>query len=271
MVLGVLLVDPGAAAAGEMTRHWNLETLREPSGLVYHPGRGSLFVAGDEGDVAEVSVKGELLAMERLGGDLEGITCDPSTGFLYVVREGEDEIVELDPEGLKPLRRFSLDRAFEEDADFVRRGGDGLEGITFVPSPESAEGGSFFAVNQNDPAVILELGLPLRSSSVNGTARIKAAYQIESSPLSGIVWLPDENVFLVTSALWGRVDLVERAGKKVGSFRVPGFLPEGLALVPGGRFVIAQDTGGLIEWTPDKDPVATLIGEADAGTKVTNK
>ena len=41
--------------------------------------------------------------------------------------------------------------------------------------------------------------------------------------------------------------------------RIPGFLPEGIAPLPDGRFVIAQDSGGLVVWKPDVDPFAAAM------------
>jgi len=259
LLLG-LSAGAGLGAAGSAaTQQWELARLREPSGLVLHPGRNTLFVVGDEGDVAEVGLDGELLRMSVLGGDLEGVTCDPSSGLVYVLREGPDEIVEIDPDSFKVLRRFRLDRGWAGDREYIKPGGDGLEGLTFVASSEQAEGGSFFAVNQNDPPALLELLLPLRSGQGDAVARIVAAHELGPAALSAIVWLPGREIFLITSALSGRVALVGRDGSAHGTFRIPGFLPEGLALLPGGVFIIAQDTGGLIQWKPGEDPLSGLL------------
>ena len=57
----------------------------EPSGIVYHPIRKTLFVVGDEGEITEIQTDGTPLFIESLPGDLEGITVAPETGLLYVV------------------------------------------------------------------------------------------------------------------------------------------------------------------------------------------
>ncbi|RMD83216.1 MAG: hypothetical protein D6815_07135 [Candidatus Dadabacteria bacterium] len=217
-------------------------------------------MVGDEGDVAEVGLDGKLIATRVLGGDLEGVTCDPASGLVYVVREGHEILFELDPDTLKPRRRFLIDRSFGGDPNFLRRGGDGIEGLTFVPSKSDPEGGRFYAVNQYDPPVLVELRVPLRSSQDPiAAAEITGAWPLGPAPLSGVTWDPPTGVFLVPSALWHSALVVSRSGTKLGSVRIPGFMQEGITRVPGGSFVIAQDSGGLVKWTPPRDPFAEAL------------
>lgn len=257
-VLSVFL-SPDLAFSVDETQdkivEWTLPGLPEPSGVVYHAKRGTLFVVSDDGAIGEVSVDGKVRATRALGGDLEGITWDPATGNLYVVREGHEIIFEVDPGSFVIRRRFTIDRSFEGDADFLERGGDGIEGLTFVPEPGHPEGGRFFAVNQFDPPALLELSLPLRSSRERfEKARIVAAYRIASPPLSDVLWNPEQRTFLIPSALWRSVYVVDESGTRRASVRVPGIMQEGIALLPDGAVVIAQDTGGLIKWYPSTAP-----------------
>ncbi len=251
------------------TVQWPLAGLEEPSAIVYHPIRRSFFVVGDEGDIAEVDLQGTLLKQKRIRGDLEAITCDPATGRLYVVREGHEIIFEVDPDTFKLLRRFDLDRTFKGDPDFLQRGGDGIEGLTFVADPAHAEGGRFFAVNQYDPAVLVELHIPLKSSTERfETATVVGAWPVDGAPLSDIAWSARDQAFLIVSALWRSVYVVDSVGEVLRKVRVPGFMQEGLALLPDGSVVIAQDSGGLIRWTPasppfspDRNPAAAAHGQ----------
>ena len=241
---------------------WPVASFPEPSGVVYHPIRKTLFLAGDEGDLGELSLTGELLNMENVGGDLEGITCDPSTGLLYVVREGHEVIFEVRPEDLKIVRRFTVDRTFEGNPNFLQRGGDGIEGLTFRPDPTNAEGGRFYAVNQFDPPVLVELEMPIKSSQERfGQAKIVSARRIGSPPLSDVLWLPNIDGFLVTSALWRSVYVTDAAGVRTQTVRIPGLMQEGIAALPDGSFVIVQDTGGLIKWSPAENPFVTAEKE----------
>jgi len=264
--VGVVALFLGTAwATPPDYEEWPLASFPEPSGVVYHPLRKTLFLAGDEGDLGELSLTGELLNMENVGGDLEGITCDPSTGLLYVVREGHEVIFEVRPEDLKIMRRFTVDRTFEGNPNFLQRGGDGIEGLTFKPDPTSAEGGRFYAVNQFDPPVLVELEVPIKTSKERfGEAKILSAKRVGSPPLSDVVWFPAINGFLVTSALWRSVYVTDAAGDRTQSVRIPGLMQEGIAALPDGSFVIVQDTGGLIKWNPPDNPFSTPEKEASA-------
>jgi len=267
VVVGLLLhlLSPDGALAVDEAKdkiiEWSLPGLPEPSGVVYHAKRGSLFVVSDDGTIGEVSLDGKVRATRALGGDLEGITYDPSSGNLYVVREGHEIIFEVDPNGFVIRRRFTIDRSFEGDPDFLERGGDGVEGLTFVPEPDHPEGGRFFAVNQFDPPALVELAVPLRSSKERfEKARIVTAHRIASPPLSDVLWSPDLRAFLIPSALWRSVYVVDWAGTRRASVRIPGIMQEGIALLPDGSIVIAQDTGGLIKWYPSTAPFQAVVG-----------
>jgi hypothetical protein len=236
-------------------REWPLAGFKEPSGIVYHPGRNTLFVCGDEGDVAEVSLTGALLRSSHVGGDLESITVAPNTGYLYVVREGHEIMLELDPGSFALRRRFNIQRDFGGDAEFLRRGGNWIEGLTFVPDREHPEGGTFFAVNQDDPPVLVELAVPLRTLVGKfGEAKVTRSFPMSIRPLSGLLWLPEQRLFLIPSALWRAVYVVNEHGKRVASVPIPGLMQEGIAKLPDGSFVIVQDVGGLIRWKPESDP-----------------
>jgi uncharacterized protein YjiK len=244
-----------APAEPATTEEWPLPEFKEPSGVVYHPGRKTLFICGDEGDVGEVSLSGRLLRSSHIGGDLEGITVAPDTGLIYVVREGHEILLEVDPASFDLVRRFNISREFGGDAEYLQRGGNGVEGITFMPDSASPEGGRFFAVNQDDPPALIELAVPLKSLEGKfGEARIVRSFPLSVRPLSGLSWLPEQHRFLVPSALWRAVYVVDENGKRVASVPVPGLMQEGIARLPDGSFVIVQDVGGLIRWKPDVDP-----------------
>ena len=77
----------------------------EPSGIVFHPTRKTLFVVGDEGDMCEMKTDGTLLSRKHYPADtarmdFEGITVNPATGLLYIAVEGAEKIIEIDPADL---------------------------------------------------------------------------------------------------------------------------------------------------------------------------
>ena len=121
----------------------------EPSGIVYHAGRGTLFAVGDEGDICEIETDGKLIKQTHIrDGDFEGVTYDPATGLLYVVIEGEERILEIRPDDFAVVREFEIERTFEGRM-LLEPGGQGVEAITFVPDAGHPQGGTFYIGNQS--------------------------------------------------------------------------------------------------------------------------
>jgi len=109
---------PGRARCGELilTYDWHglvdEGRLNEPSGVVFHPLRGTLFAVGDEGHICELKTDGTMLKLARISEeDYEGITVNPASGLLYVAVEGEDQIVEIHPDTFDVLRQWDVERS----------------------------------------------------------------------------------------------------------------------------------------------------------------
>jgi len=251
-----------SASADANVEEWPLPDLPEPSGIAYHPLRKSLFVVGDEGDIAEVSTEGKLLRVRHIGGDLEGVTSNPADGKVYVVREGVDVILEIDVDDLKIAREIPVSRTYDGDTNYIHAGGDGIEGITFRPTPSPGSAPDVFAVNQYDPPVLLELALPAAGAAPGTAATIRNAWPLKSPPISDVSWDATVDGFVVVSALWRNASVVSPAGAELRSIRIPGIMQEGIARLPDGTFVIVQDTGGLLKWKPPSDP---FVAQDQAG------
>jgi uncharacterized protein YjiK len=227
----------------------------EPSGIVFHPGRGTLFAVGDEGDICEIRTDGTLVKQSRIRrADFEGIACDPSTGLLYIAIEGEEKIIEVDPEDFRVLREFVIDRSFR-GALVLKAGGQGIEALTFLPASDHPEGGTFFVANQGfdldnkeDPSAIFELEVPLRSGSASDTAaKIVGYFSLGVIDLSGLCY--DEktgHVYAISDAA-NTLFEITREGKILQAFAFPGDNQEGIAIDANGFLYIAQDSGGIIK------------------------
>ena len=146
-----------------------------------------------------------------LGGDLEGITYDPSERQPIRRARGPRDHLRGRPESFVIRRRFTIDRSFEGDRIFLERGGDGIEGLTFVPDPDHREGGRFFAVNQFDPPALVELSLPLRTSRERfEKARIVLLIGRVAPAFRCTCGAPNSRAFLIPSALWRSVYVVAK-------------------------------------------------------------
>ena len=146
-------------------------SFREPSGIVYHPLRHTLFAVGDEGDVCEITTDGEPLQQAHVrDADFEGITCHPDSGLLYVAIEGEEAILEVDPDDLRVLREFTINRTFH-GATVLKLGGQGIEAITFVPDPTTPRAASSTSPTRASPSTTPRIPPSSSPSSFPSPAR----------------------------------------------------------------------------------------------------
>lgn len=224
----------------------------EPSGIVYHPLRQTLFVVSDEGEVEEIKTDGTRLSHAVIGGDLEDITVHPGTGMLYVVVEGDDVILELDPRSLKVTRRFPVNREFDGDPNFLRKLVDeydnGLEGLTFVADAAHPEGGTFYAGNQWDPAAVLEIEVPLVTGGAGGAeARILRVVPFEIDDPAALCFDAERRVLCVVSDADNIYVEIKLNGALVAEYAFLGDEQEGIAWDEDGYLYIAQDRGEIIK------------------------
>jgi uncharacterized protein YjiK len=174
------------------------------SGIVFYPGRETLFAATDNGGIIEIKTDGTFIRRKqvRSKADFEGITYSPTTEMLYVAIEGEEVILEVDPETLQAERDVPIDRMFEGDV-LLSPEGNGIEGITFVPAGDGATSGSFYLVNQSnelggpDPSIVFEVEINHATSQPE--ARIIRYVSVGVTDLSGIHYVPSSRRLLIIS------------------------------------------------------------------------
>lgn len=234
--------DPGPLPYRTMVL-LRLDGVPEPSGLVYHAGRGTLFVVDDGGVLCEFEPGGRVLRRERIRrADFEGITVDPETGLLYVAIEGDDSILEVDPSSFRAIREFPLPRDFE-GRTVLKNGGQGIEAVTVTPD------GTFLVANQGtgprDPGLVLELSLPLGDLDA-GPARILRTIDPGMNDLSALHFDVERDLILVVSDSENRLSALSPTGAPVRSWTLPGSDQEGVALDANGILYIAQDSGGVL-------------------------
>jgi uncharacterized protein YjiK len=228
------------------------QQIREPSGICYHPQRNTLFVVSDEGEVAEIRKDGTPVANTIVKGDLEAITLVPETGLIYLGIEGEDVILEFDPDRREVTRRFPINRGFKGDPNFLRKRTDaydnGIESLAFVPDRDHPEGGTFYVGNQWDPAMILEVLVPLKSSR---------APEAEATIIRVLPFRIDDPAAMYYDPKTGWLNIVSDAdnilveltldGKLIRQYAFLGDNQEGISCDDEGCLYITQDTGGIIK------------------------
>lgn len=228
------------------------QNLPEPSGIVYHPQRNTLFVVSDEGWVAEIQKDGTPLAMHRVVGDLEGITINPETGLLYIAVEGVDVILEFDPERGVVIRRFPISREFQGNPNFLEKKvalfDNGIESIAFVADSKHPEGGTFYVGNQWDPSMIMEILVPLKSSDAGESeAKIIRVLPFKMDDPAAMYYDPKTGLLNIVSDADNIYVEITLTGRLVRQYAFLGDNQEGICLDDEGNLYIAQDTGGILK------------------------
>jgi uncharacterized protein YjiK len=240
--------SPGYAPDANIDR----QNIAEPSGICFHPGRKTLFVVSDEGEIAEMKTDGTPVARTKVPGDLEGITVDPSTGFVYVVVEGADIILEFDPDKSEVTRRFPISREFQGDPNFLQKqqtGFDnGIESLVFIPVPGHAEGGTFYAGNQEDPSCVMEIHVPLKSSrTAEAEAKILRVLPFKIQDPAAMYFDPETKCLNVVSDTDNILVEITLDGKLVKEYAFPGNDQEGVCTDEDGYIYICQDSNGILK------------------------
>jgi uncharacterized protein YjiK len=257
------IITPGSASNGYATVPYVVvDTINSGalSGITFHPGRKTLFAVSDEGHILEMETGGTILHQERVrkGADFEGIAFNPVTGLLYVAIEGDEVILEVKPDTLEVIRDIPIDRVFDESV-LLDPKGNGVEGITFVPARNAANGGvmggTFYLVNQGkelgdeDPPIVFEVDI---IDSENGPqAKIVRYFDIGSPDLSGIHYEPSWDQLIVISDSDDLAIEVTLDGELVNAYPLPGKDQEGITIDRDGFLYIAQDSSrGLLKFSP---------------------
>ncbi len=237
----------------EVVATFGAPAFREPSGLIFHPERQTLFVVGDEGDLGEFNLEGTLLRQKRLmNQSFEGLTLNPVTGVLYIAIEGLERILEVDPESFELRRTFDVKRTYQGQT-VLKKNNQGFEGITFVPNTAHPEGGTFWVTNQaldnSDPEdlsglfeVVAQLSQPNER-----VATIQSSLLFDHFDLSGLYYDPRSQHLLVISDQEDIFFEVTLAGQIIATHSLPGDTQEGIAMDTDGYYYLAQDRGGLLK------------------------
>ena len=229
--------------------------IAEPSGITFHTIRKTIFVVSDEGELHEMRTDGRPVRSQSLNqNDLEGITMNPSTGLLYAVVEGDDAILEISPQTFEITRKFGINRGFE-GRELLRKGGMGLEAITFVPNASHPEGGTFWVGNQSfslkpngEPSIVCEVVVPLSSTSPTPPeGKIIGFFPLSIIDISGLEYDSSRHCLVVVSDTTNLLVEVVRDGTVLRQHLLPGNDQEGITLDHQGFMYIAQENGEVIK------------------------
>jgi uncharacterized protein YjiK len=227
------------------------QNIPEPSGICYHPLRKTLFVVSDEGEIAEMQTDGTPVFWQKIPGDLEGVAVDPETGLLYIVKEGDDVILEFNPDQKNIMRIFPLNRAVGDDPEYIQiqEGYDnGIESIAYVPDDSHPEGGIFYLGNQWDPPCILEVLIPLQSCQEQVCeARIVRVLPLKMDDPAAMYYDTRTKLLNIVNDADNILVEMDLKGRIIREYAFLGNDQEGIAIDGEGYLYICQDSGGILK------------------------
>ncbi len=216
------------------------------SGIVFYPQRKTLFAVNDNGRIIEIKTDGSVSQQKKIRtkADFEGITYSPVTEMLYIAIEGQEVILEVNPENLEVERDIPINRVFGGGV-LLSPEGNGIEGITFVPPGDGTPGGTFYLVNQSnelegtDPSIIFEV--EVSNAANESQARIIRYFSVGVTDLSGIHYISSSHRLLVISDTNNLLLVVSLSGQVLETYSLPGKKQEGITLDEDGFLYVAQD------------------------------
>ena len=221
--------------------------VREPSGIVFSPTRGTLFVVGDEGSLVEVSKNGKVVAKIPTGGNLEDVAVHSPSGRLVMLSEKKGELVVLDPATGKKTGKFRLDDAALLGETGVDKN-QGFEGVAFRKEEGHPGGGVFYLVHQRAPAMLIALAFdPLAASgSIGAESLISRSTVPNRDDLTAVTYDAALDRLFVIADSKDRLVMLSRDGEEEAEIVLPGAQQEGLAFDSEGNLWIADDRAGLL-------------------------
>jgi uncharacterized protein YjiK len=219
------------------------EVLGEPSGITYHPTRGTIYAAGDEGTVVEMAADGEYVNWERVrfGGDFEGITVDNDTGIVYVVIEDDALLLELDPDTLEIRQEFDI-------VDSNPAVQNGVEAIAYV-----GEGRFYLGIEKQQDLLSTEMiVIQLPEAGDSEETVTVDRYPVSTREITGLYY--DETSGHLIAVNDGDDLLLELSleGEVLATRDIPGRDQEGVVVSPDGYMFIADDSDGVLRYPTNR-------------------
>ena len=235
---------------GQHVATFHEQHCKEPSGIVFHRSRGTLFVVGDEGDICELRTDGTLLDRAHIRKtDLEGITTSPVTGKLYAIDEFAPAILEIDPNSLAVSGHISIGLAAAQHNGENRK--RGFEAITLLADSVHPADSRLFIANQGRSdraaAAVYKLTVPLPDSG--NSATILQIIEQQTADLSGLHYDDRSGLLLLISDAHNTLLLMTPGGIIATGYALPGENQEGITLDDEGHLYIAEDSGNIVKYT----------------------
>ena len=253
MMMAACLSFVGAASWPSDTTGTNigasLPAYYEPSGLVYHEGRNTLFTVSDEGVVSELKIDGTVVKNWYFSGDFEGITvADINSNYVYIVTEYPFTLSQLDLTTGTITKTWSLTNLIPATSVTNL----GLEAVTFVPNgldayPSSTSGGHFyFGVQETGAVYVVDVDL----STANKASLVGSFTPVQARTGISDMYYAKETGTIYTLYRSVLTEIKASDHSIIAEYSsVPGINQEGIAVIPScpaakTSIVIGEDRGG---------------------------
>jgi hypothetical protein len=231
--------------AYEKAAEFNLPQAGGAAGLIFHPGRKSLFIAAKDGQVVETDQAGQVLQEQRLPDtELAGITYYPAADLLYLVRADGSGIFEVEPADLAVRREISLAGAWPEEIDQPQP-----ESLTFVAEAGQPGAGLFYLAARGGPAKALVLELVIEAQP---TARLNRNFTLNVPSLVDLVYNPANGGLLALSDSSSLLFHFDPMGQMQESQALPTQGQAALALGEAQVLYISEASDRVVKYQPVK-------------------
>jgi len=187
---------------------FSLLPIYEPSGLSYSPNKDFLYTVSDRGMIYKIDFEGNKLdQLPYTDEDFEGVTVNPATSNIYVVKERTGELVELTAKG-KVIKAYPV---------IGDSGNSGLEGATYDSKHDI-----FYLLKEKTPGLLITYSLK------DGKIREKQlGFALD---YSGIYYNKTTGNLWITSQESHTLYKCTTLGKVIEKFAIPIYSIEGIVV-----------------------------------------
>lgn len=240
LILGIILI---LLFQNLFAKEEVIAKIDEASGICYSKKSNTLFVVGDEGYIYELSLNGKILKQQYYKNyDFEGITIDEENSLLLVAVEGEDEIFIYSKKSLKYKSKISIKREYKK-VKVLKKGGDGLEGITLYKNKIYISNQSNKKYPKKDSSFIAIIDYDLAKKK----QKIKEIIDPKYKDIAGLSFHNDILYFVSDKkSLLVKYNLKKQ--KVLKEFKLnPKHSQEGITFDKDGNLYIADDNGQILK------------------------